>query len=62
MYAVANNHPQCVELLLQAGADITAESESGHNALALAIAKGHVKGMNTVVNDWIIIVNQHQLW
>lgn len=45
LYAVASNHPQCVELLLQAGADITAESESGHNALALAIALGHVKGI-----------------
>ena len=39
-----NNHPKCCELLLEAGADMTIETDAGHTALSLALALGHQGG------------------
>ena len=44
LYTVYNNHPRCCELLLQAGADMTIETDGGHTALSLALALGHQGG------------------
>ncbi|KAM9794432.1 ankyrin repeat family A protein 2 isoform 1-T1 [Syngnathus typhle] len=41
LYAVHGNHIRCVELLLESGADPTVESDSGFNAMDMAVAMGH---------------------
>uniref|UniRef100_A0A3B5MHV9 Ankyrin repeat, family A (RFXANK-like), 2 n=1 Tax=Xiphophorus couchianus TaxID=32473 RepID=A0A3B5MHV9_9TELE len=40
LYAVHGNHVRCVEILLS-GADPTVESDSGFNAMDMAVAMGH---------------------
>uniref|UniRef100_A0A8C8ICI8 Ankyrin repeat family A protein 2 n=1 Tax=Oncorhynchus tshawytscha TaxID=74940 RepID=A0A8C8ICI8_ONCTS len=41
LYAVHGNHLRCVEILLESGADPTIESDSGFNAMDMAVAMGH---------------------
>ncbi|XP_012672671.1 ankyrin repeat family A protein 2 isoform X2 [Clupea harengus] len=41
LYAVHGNHVRCVEILLESGADPTMESDSGFNAMDMAVAMGH---------------------
>ncbi|KAK5852380.1 hypothetical protein PBY51_023852 [Eleginops maclovinus] len=41
LYAVHGNHVRCVEILLESGADPTIESDSGFNAMDMAVAMGH---------------------
>ncbi|KAI5608253.1 ankyrin repeat family A protein 2 isoform X1 [Silurus asotus] len=41
LYAVHGNHVRCVEILLENGADPTMESDSGFNAMDMAVAMGH---------------------
>lgn len=41
LYAVHGNHVRCVELLLENGGDPTMESDSGLNAMDMAVAMGH---------------------
>uniref|UniRef100_A0A3B4AWR3 Uncharacterized protein n=1 Tax=Periophthalmus magnuspinnatus TaxID=409849 RepID=A0A3B4AWR3_9GOBI len=41
LYAVHGNHVRCVEILLESGADPTVESDSGFNAMDMAVAMGH---------------------
>ncbi|XP_029476158.2 ankyrin repeat family A protein 2-like [Oncorhynchus nerka] len=41
LYAVHGNHVPCVEILLESGADPTIESDSGFNAMDMAVAMGH---------------------
>ncbi|XP_056459452.1 DNA-binding protein RFXANK isoform X2 [Gadus chalcogrammus] len=43
LYAVRGNHIQCVQELLDRGADLTIESDSGYSPTALAVALGHKK-------------------
>ncbi|XP_043919881.1 ankyrin repeat family A protein 2 [Protopterus annectens] len=40
LYAVHGNHVKCVRLLLENGADPTIETDSGYNALDMAVALG----------------------
>ena len=44
MYAAYNNHTSCVKLLLEYGADITLQNDSGYTALDLAVGQGHKTG------------------
>ncbi|PWA26805.1 hypothetical protein CCH79_00001120 [Gambusia affinis] len=44
LYAVHGNHVRCVEILLDSGADPTVESDSGFNAMDMAVAMGHRNG------------------
>ncbi|XP_040914220.1 ankyrin repeat family A protein 2 isoform X2 [Toxotes jaculatrix] len=44
LYAVHGNHVRCVEILLESGADPTIESDSGFNAMDMAVAMGHRNG------------------
>ncbi|XP_072050136.1 uncharacterized protein [Amphiura filiformis] len=53
LYAVYNNHPKCCELLLQAGADMTIETDGGHTALSIALALGH-KGVQQVIEKHML--------
>ncbi|XP_041101885.1 ankyrin repeat family A protein 2-like isoform X1 [Polyodon spathula] len=41
LYAVHGNHVRCVEVLLESGADPTLETDSGFNAMDMAVAMGH---------------------
>ncbi|XP_033862579.1 ankyrin repeat family A protein 2-like isoform X3 [Acipenser ruthenus] len=41
LYAVHGNHVRCVEVLLESGADPTVETDSGFNAMDMAVAMGH---------------------
>uniref|UniRef100_A0A4W5JNP3 Ankyrin repeat, family A (RFXANK-like), 2 n=1 Tax=Hucho hucho TaxID=62062 RepID=A0A4W5JNP3_9TELE len=41
LYAVHGNNVPCVEILLESGADPTIESDSGFNAMDMAVAMGH---------------------
>lgn len=41
LYAVHGNHVRCVEILLDSGSDPTMESDSGFNAMDMAVAMGH---------------------
>ncbi|XP_028661504.1 ankyrin repeat family A protein 2 [Erpetoichthys calabaricus] len=41
LYAVHGNHVRCVEILLENGADPTIETDSGFNAMDMAVAMGH---------------------
>ncbi|KAG7251519.1 hypothetical protein CRUP_023227, partial [Coryphaenoides rupestris] len=41
LYAVHGNHVRCVEILLESGSDPTMESDSGFNAMDMAVAMGH---------------------
>uniref|UniRef100_A0A672RFK3 Ankyrin repeat family A protein 2-like n=1 Tax=Sinocyclocheilus grahami TaxID=75366 RepID=A0A672RFK3_SINGR len=41
LYAVHGNYVRCVEILLESGADPTMESDSGFNAMDMAVAMGH---------------------
>ncbi|KAK0150675.1 Ankyrin repeat family A protein 2 [Merluccius polli] len=45
LYAVHGNHVRCVEILLDSGSDPTMESDSGFNAMDMAVAMGHRNGM-----------------
>ncbi|MGH0171432.1 UNVERIFIED_CONTAM: hypothetical protein FKN15_061325 [Acipenser sinensis] len=44
LYAVHGNHVRCVEVLLESGADPTVETDSGFNAMDMAVAMGHRNG------------------
>lgn len=44
MYAVYHNHPAIVKMLLDSGADMTQEMESGHTPLSLSMVLGHKQG------------------
>ena len=49
LYAVYNNHPLCARLLLEAGADLTVQTEGGHSPLSLAVALGYREGNNCLI-------------
>ena len=44
MYAAFNNHPACVKLLLEYGADLTLRNEDDYMAMDLAVGQGHKAG------------------
>ncbi|KAM3939685.1 DNA-binding protein RFXANK isoform 3-T3 [Leptodactylus fuscus] len=44
LYAVRGNHVKCVEVLLERGADLTMEADSGYTPMDLAVALGLKKG------------------
>ena len=44
MYAAFNNHPACVKLLLEFGADLTLRNEDDYMAMDLAVGQGHKAG------------------
>ena len=44
MYAAFNNHPACVKLLLEYGADLTLRNEDDYMAIDLAVGQGHKAG------------------
>ncbi|TNN61254.1 Ankyrin repeat family A protein 2 [Liparis tanakae] len=48
LYAVHGNHVRCVEILLESGADPTIESDSGFNAMDMAVAMGHRNGTHAI--------------
>ncbi|KAJ8400126.1 hypothetical protein AAFF_G00401650 [Aldrovandia affinis] len=48
LYAVHGNHVRCVEILLESGADPTIESDSGFNAMDMAVAMGHRNGQQVM--------------
>lgn len=45
MYAAFNNHPACVKLLLEFGADMTMKNEDDYMAMDLAVGQGHKAGL-----------------
>ncbi|XP_061426740.1 ankyrin repeat family A protein 2 [Lethenteron reissneri] len=53
LYAVHGNHVRCVELLLNSGADVMAETEAGLNALELAAALGH-RTAQTAIEKYLL--------
>lgn len=55
LYAVHGNHVRCVEILLESGADPTIESDSGFNAMDMAVAMGHR-------NDPHFLLSQSEEW
>ena len=44
MYAAFNNHPACVKLLLEYGADLTLKNEDDYMVMDLAVGQGHKAG------------------
>ncbi|XP_063770628.1 DNA-binding protein RFXANK isoform X3 [Pseudophryne corroboree] len=50
LYAVRGNHVKCVEVLLERGADLTMEADSGYTPMDLAVALGHKKVQQVIEN------------
>ncbi|XP_035654757.1 DNA-binding protein RFXANK isoform X1 [Oncorhynchus keta] len=53
LYAVRGNHVRCAEALLDKGADMNIEADSGYSPMALAVALGH-KQVQKVLEDHIL--------
>ncbi|KAG9486483.1 hypothetical protein GDO78_006712 [Eleutherodactylus coqui] len=59
LYAVRGNHVKCVEVLLERGADLTMEADSGYTPMDLAVALGHKK-VQQVIENHILKLFQSQ--
>ncbi|XP_069818350.1 DNA-binding protein RFXANK isoform X2 [Dendropsophus ebraccatus] len=59
LYAVRGNHVKCVEVLLERGADLTMEADSGYTPMDLAVALGHKK-VQQVIESHILKLFQNQ--
>ncbi|XP_075681598.1 DNA-binding protein RFXANK isoform X5 [Rhinoderma darwinii] len=59
LYAVRGNHVKCVEVLLERGADLTMEADSGYTPMDLAVALGHKK-VQQVIENHILKLFQNQ--
>ncbi|KAG2466968.1 ANRA2 protein, partial [Polypterus senegalus] len=57
LYAVHGNQVRCVEILLENGADPTIETDSGFNAMDMAVAMGHKNGYSQFAD----VTNAHQI-
>ncbi|XP_007533810.1 ankyrin repeat family A protein 2 isoform X2 [Erinaceus europaeus] len=58
LYAVHGNHVQCVQMLLERGADPTIETDSGYNSMDLAVALGY-RSVQQVIESHLLKLLQN---